>query len=318
MPQDSNFYRVYKLAYQDRSESLKSLILVAIIISGLSLASLLTLGVMKNFNLSLLIGASALWLISFSLLPIFFLVAPKTHFYFFGLLFSMMPFLPIVLDKTWDQNLIFVILAIIISLFLSGWKMKAEANNLIDLNLSRIISKGVMFLSLIFFIILGSLVYFERNNLGLDKYQFNNLIAPANNLVSNINLGGTVDDILSGYLKTQTSQLGSLGISAQQLLLKQTRESLSQMIGLPITGKETITSLIIDYFKTHWSTMSLPLKLVVYFLVLSTVWSVLILFNYIFSFVIIISSWLFLKFLILVKYLQIKRVGIEKEEVALA
>ncbi|MGC8651062.1 MAG: hypothetical protein ACP5RX_00290 [Minisyncoccia bacterium] len=318
MPQDSNFYRVYKLAYRDRSESLKSLILVAIIVSCLSLASLLTLGAIKNFSLTILIGASALWLVSFALLPIFFLVAPKSHFYFFTILFSVVPFLPIILDQTRNQNLIFVILAIIISFFWAGWKMKIEANSLIDLNLSRIISKGVLFLSLVFFIVIGSLVYFEKNNLDLGQYKLDNLISPNGGIIRGINLGGTVDDVLLAYLKTESSQLGILNYSAQQLLLKQTREGLSQMLGLTITGKETITNLLFDYFKLHWSTMSFPLKIIVYFVFLTTAWSILVAFNYLFGSLIIILSWLLFKFLILVKYLQIKKVGIEKDEIALA
>jgi len=313
MPQDSNFYRVYKLAYRDRSEFLKSLILVALIISGLSLASLFSLGVLKNFNPStllrighsaelsrshgeqsrtinpstslrighsaelsrshgeqsrtinfnLLIWAGVLWLISFSLLPIFFLVAPKNQFYFFSLLFCFIPFIPIFLDKAWDTNIFFVIGAILLTNLFAGWRMKAEANILIKLNFPRIISKGIIFLSLALIIILGASIYFERNSLDSARIDINGLInasfsgsfqlggaldAPRPTL----NVGGTIDDILNTYIATQTSELGIIGEPAKKLLLEQTRSSLSQMIGITISGKETIPNLIVNYFKDHW------------------------------------------------------------------
>jgi len=316
MPQDSNFYRVYKLAYRDRSEFLKSLILVALIISGLSLASLFSLGVLKNFNLNLLIWAGVLWLISFSLLPIFFLVAPKMQFYFFSLVFSFIPFIPIFLDKAWKMNIFFAIGAILLTNLFAGWRIKTEANSLIELNFSRIISKGIIFVSLAFFIILGSLIYFERNNLDLSKYNFNGLIGSSFSFLGNINFGGTIDDILNTYIATQTNKLGIIGEPAKKLLLEQTRNSLSQMIGLPISGQETIFNLIVNYFKTHWQTMTLQIKLVFYLLLFSIAWGLLTLFNYVFSFLVIIMSWLLLKLFLAVKYLQIKRVGVEKEEIS--
>jgi len=316
MPQNSNFYRVYKLAYRDRSEFLKSLILVAFIISGLSLASLFSLGVLKNFNLNLLIWAGILWLISFSLLPIFFLAAPKMQFYFFSLIFSFIPFIPIFLDKAWDTNIFFVIGAILLTNLFAGWRIKTEANSLIELNFSRIISKGIIFLSLTLIIILGTLIYFERNSLDLSRININSLISSSFGSFGNFQFGGTIDDILKTYIATQTSKLGIIGEPAKKLLLEQTRNSLSQMIGIPISGKETISNLIVNYFKNHWQGMALPIKLISYLLLLSLAWSLLALFNYVFSVLVIILSWLLLKLFLVVKYLQIKRVGVEKEEIA--
>jgi hypothetical protein len=315
MPQDSNLYRVYKLAYKDRSEFLKLLILVAIIISGLSLASLFSLGALKNFNLNLLIWAGILWLISFSLLPFFFLTAPKNQFYFFSLLFCFIPFIPIFLDKAWDINIFFVIGAILLTNLFAGWRMKAEANSLIKLNFSRVISKGIIFISLAFFIILGSLIYFERNNLDLSKYNLNGLIGSSFGFLGNINFGGTIDDILKTYISTQTSKLGIIGEPAKELLLEQTRSSLSQTIGVTISGEETISNLIVNYFKNHWQGMSFQIKLIIYLLLLSTAWTLLALFNYVFSVMVIILSWSLLKLFLAIKYFQIKKTGVEKEEI---
>ncbi|MFA5392296.1 MAG: hypothetical protein WC306_01180 [Candidatus Paceibacterota bacterium] len=315
MPQSSNFYRVYKLAYKDRSEFFKSLILSVLIISGLSLASLFFLGALKNLNFNLLILAGILWLISFSLLPIFFLVVPKNQFYSFSLLFCFIPFIPIFLDKAWNINILFVIGAMLLATFFAGWRMKAEANSLIELNFSKIISKGIIFISLVFFIILGSLIYFERNNLNLSRINTNSLFSFSSSSLGNINFGGIVDDILKTYISTQTSKLGIIGEPAKKLLLEQTRASLSQMIGIPISGKETIPNLIVDYFKNHWQGMALQIKLFFYLSLLSIAWTLLALFNYVFSFLVIITSWLLLKLFLAVKYLQIKRVGVEKKEI---
>lgn len=317
MSQDSNFYRVYKLAYRDKSEFLKSLILVALIISGLSLASLFFLGMLKNFNLSLLIWTGILWLISFSLLPIFFLVAQKIQFYFFSFIFSFIPFIPIFLDKTWNTNIFLVIGVILLINLFAGWRMKAEMNCLIKLNFPRIISKGIIFLSLVLIIILGTLTYFEKNSLNSTKIDIDGLIsASSSSFGGSFQFGGTIDDILKVYISTQTSKLGIIGEPAKKLLLEQTRNSLSQMIGMQISGKETISNLIVNYFKDHWQGMALQIKLIIYSLLLSIAWSLLVLFNYVFSLLVIIVSWSLFKLFLVLKYLQIKRVGIEKEEIA--
>jgi len=62
--------------------------------------------------------------------------------------------------------------------------------------------------------------------------------------------------------------------------------------------------------------MTLQIKLIIYLLFFSFAWSLLILFNYVFSLLVIIVSWLLLNLFLVVKYLQIKRVGVEKEEIA--
>lgn len=317
MSQDSNFYRVYKLAYRDKSEFLKSLILVALIISGLSLASLFSLGVIKNFNLNLLIWTGILWLISFSLLPIFFLVTQKIQFYLFSFIFSFIPFIPIFLDKAWNINIFLVIGAILLINLLAGWRMKAETNVLIKLSFPRIISKGIIFLSLALIIILGTFVYFERNTLNSAKIDIDGLISnSSSSFGESFQFGGTIDDILKTYISTQTGQLGIIGEPAKKLLLEQTRDKLSQMLGIQISGKETISNLIVKYFKDHWQGMSLQIKLIIYPLLLSIAWSLLVLFNYVFSFLTITMSWLLFKLFLVIKYLQIKKVGVEKEEIA--
>lgn len=311
MTPESNFYRVYKLAYRDRNESLKALILLAIIISFLSLASLMFVGVIRLFSWYYLISAGVLWLLGFALLPIFFLVVPRSQFYLGILLFSIIPFVPIFLERNNNNYLFAVMGCIFVLLILSGWRMKSESNNLIELNLPRIIGKGSLLLSLSILLIIGTLLYFDRSKVDISKFNWNTLN------INGVSVNGKIDDILKSFIEKQTSSLGAVGNTASSLLLKQTKESLSQMTGLEISGQETIFSLIANYLKSRWQSFSLGMKLIIYAIIVSLGFSVVALFNFIFSIILTLMSWLLLKLLILIKYLQIKRIGVEKEEVGL-
>ena len=309
MAQDSNFYRVYKLAYRDRSESLKSLILIAIIVSLLSLASLFFVGIIRIFSWNYLITAIVFLVISFALLPIFFLVAPKSQLYLSIGLFSVVPFIPILLQATANNYLFIVIAGLFVAFLLSSWRMKSEANSLIDLNFPRIISKGIIFLSIATLLIIGTLAYFNKTDIDFSKFNFSTI-----NVVG-ISSATTIDGIIKSYLEKQTRNLGSLSNSASNLLLKQTKDNLSQMFGIPISGNETISALIINYFKTHWLSFSFGVKILMAVLILSLIFSLISLFNTVFSIIINITSWLIFKILILIKYLKIKTIGVEKEEI---
>lgn len=319
MPQESNFYRIYKLAYKDRNDFIKLIILGLLIVSGLSLASLFSLGVLKYFSLNFLIESIVLWLITLSLLSLFFLLSSNKYIYLFSLVFGLAPFLPIFLNRNWDNNILFVSGAIIILSVFASWRIKGEANNLIELNFGRIISKGSIFLSLIVFVTLISLVYFEwssLNNFGDNLLSiWNKIEIPGLSKIS-FNNKNTIDDILNVYLGLQAQKLNLRDESVKRILLEQTKNNLSQIIGIPISGKETVINLVINYFKDNWQKMSLQMKLIFYLLGLSILWSIFSIFNYIFSNLIIVFSWLLLKLLLMIKFLQIKRVGVEKEEIA--
>jgi len=74
--------------------------------------------------------------------------------------------------------------------------------------------------------------------------------------------------------------------------------------------------LIINYFKVHWLSFSLGIKILMAVLILSLIFSLIGLFNTVFSIIINIASWLIFKLLILIKYLKIKKIGVEKDEIA--
>lgn len=320
MPQESNFYRLYKLAYKDRTQALKSLILGSIIVCALSFSSLLTLGAINSLNLKVLLGAAITWLIAFALLPIFFLAATKTHFYLFEILFGAALFIPLFLSQGWNFTFLYLACGAMIGFLMAGWRMKGEAEQLIDLNFSRIISQGIIYLSLIIVFVFGLFIYFERDNLKVAQEQMKNLSPLVAEITTKLNWNISVDELLSRYLQMQleTNQFSSLSAASKQLLLRQTRAMLSQSLGIPLSGKESVITVLIDYVKTYFTKLSPSLKIVFYLVLASTVWSFITFFNYFFFSLIVILSWLLLKFLVLIKFIEIKRIGVEKEEIVLA
>lgn len=296
---------------------MKFLILAVLAGSCLSLASLFFLGLLKNHSLNLLIWSGVLWLSAFALLPILFLVASQKQFYFFNLLLCFIPFLPIFSSGNWEKNLFFASGAILAANLIAGWRMQAEANNSIKLNVLRIIAKGMLFLTLSSVIALGSLAYFGARSLNTPEL---NLMSSAdfaiNSFGKSFQLGGSIDDVLGIYIAGQINKLGFDGDSAKNLLLEQTKTNLAKMLGIEISGQETISALVVAYFQKHWQGMTPPLKLSGLVLLFFVAQGILALFNYIFSFLVIPMSWFFLKVFLLIKYLQIKKTGIEKEEIA--
>jgi len=279
-------------------------------VSLLSLASLFFVGIIRIFSWNYLITAIVFLVISFALLPIFFLVAPKSQLYLSIGLFSIIPFIPILLQAAANNYLFIVIAGLFVAFLLSSWRMKSEANSLIDLNFPRIISKGIIFLSIATLLIIGTLAYFNKTDIDFSKFNFSTIN------VAGISSATTIDGIIKSYLEKQTSNLGSLSKSASNLLLKQTKDNLSQMFGIPISGNETIGTLIINYFKVHWLSFSFGVKILMAALILSLIFSLISLFNTAFSIIINITSWFIFKLLILIKYLKIKKIGVEKEEIA--
>jgi len=132
---------------------------------------------------------------------------------------------------------------------------------------------------------------------------------------SNLQLSGTIDDILGQYIEQQTPDLGAFDSIVKQPLLQQTKLKLSEFLKYPVSGKEKLSSLIIEVLKSRWQTFSPVLKIGVGALVFLFMISFLRFFNIIFSIILIAVSWVFLQILLSLKYLKIKRVGVEKQEI---
>lgn len=321
MVQDSNFYRIYQLAYSDRTHSLKALILFAIIFSLFSISSLLFLGGINTSNLKLVFVSFILWLLTFSVFNLFILVAPKVQLFFGSLVFSISLFTPLLLLGIFDFYLLYIYLAIVFLLMISILRFKGEADSLINLNLPRLISKVSFIFTLILFIIIGTLIYYNHRDINfLVNGFFSNIIDKYfNALGGTFNFNDTIDGIVTKYLNQQINIFGSNtnNKTLNQLLLSQTRETLSNMFNIPLTGKETIVEAIKKYFILHWANFTWNIKIIFIIILLSIIFSVLALVNYVINIIFVILTWLLLKLLVTIKYINIKMVGVEKEELSL-
>jgi len=93
------------------------------------------------------------------------------------------------------------------------------------------------------------------------------------------------------------------------------KSKLSEFLKYPVTGKEKLSTLIIESVKSYWQTLASYFKIGLGILVSLSVLSLLKFFNMIFSIVLSAISWIFLQILLSLKYLKIKRVGIEKQKI---
>ena len=322
MNQESNFYRVYQLAYSDRTQSLKSLILVAILLSLFSIASLLFLGGLNTANYQLLIVSGILWFLGFSLLPLFYLVAPKSQIFLSPFIFGAAFFAPLLALQNYNLILLYIYLSVLVLLFISVFRLKGEADTLINLNLARLISKVSFLFTLIIFIIIGTLIYYDYTNISFINSS-THIETIANNYLSkfspdnNIKLDDSIDNLLARYINQQIPTSSLANKSMNQLLLIQTRTTLSQMLNVPLTGKETLWEVIKKYFTSHWENFSLLVKIGVGFLIVSSIFSLISLCSSVFNFIFTILSYTLLKILVAIKYIKIKMVGVEKEELSL-
>jgi len=335
----SNFYKAYQLAHQGRTLFLKKSILAIIIIVSFVLGSVFFTGFLNDFsNVNLLVLTIVFWTIGFSLLPIFFLVIPIYHFLLWNLVISLAPFLPFILKAQWDIYL-FIVSGLIFLLFLlSRANIKGESNNLLGIKWRRIVSQGSLQILLSLVIILLSLFYFQGKFQGepeLIKQSAEEAVAEAtiNSTISTneetqsifgIQLNQTVDEILKSYIEKQmfglTSGMEEAAVVDDALMkevLTETKSKISQLLGLSLTGEEKISSLITDWIKTRWQTISLPLKAGLVFIIFLLLLSILRFINIFFSIALVFLSWILLQILLSVNYLTIKRTGVEKQEIAI-
>jgi len=320
MAKNPNFLNSYKLAYKDRTIFLKNSIIGILIVACFALGSLFFIGLLQDFTNVNLIGFCVFWIIGLCLLPIFFLVLPIKDFVFWNLAISLSAFIPLVLSHQWDK-IIWLIWVVIFALFLlSRIRIKIEYNSLINLQWMRIVAKGSFFILLSLVISLSTLAYFHLSKASIEQggtkaldsiFSQTGAIQP----YSNLQLSGTVDDILGKYIQQQTPDLGDFSSIVNQPILEQTKSSLSKFLKYPVTGKEKLSSLIVETLKSRWQTFSSVLKLGFGVLIFLMALSLLKFFNIIFSIILIAISWIFLQILLSLKYLKIKRVGVEKQEI---
>jgi len=323
MAKNPNFLDSYKLAYQDRTIFFKNSIIGILIVACFALGSLFFIGLLQGFTNANLIGFCVFWIIGLGILPIFFLVLPIKDFLFWDLIISASAFIPLFLSHQLGKIIWLIWGGIFILFLLSRIRIKTEYNSLINLQWMRIVGKSSFYILLVLVISLSTLAYFQKNTALIEQEgtkALDSMFSQAGAIqpFSNLQLSGTIDDILGKYIEQQTPDLGVFNSIVNQPLLQQTKLKLSEFLKYPVSGKEKLSSLIIEVLKSRWQTFSPLLKIGVGALVFLFLISFLRFFNIIFSIILIAVSWIFLQILLSLKYLKIKRVGVEKQEIIIA
>jgi len=323
MTKNPNFLNSYKLAHQDRTIFLKNSIFGVLIVACFALGSLFSIGLLQNFTNANLIGACIFWIIGLCLLPIFFLLLPLKDFLFWNIAISFSAFIPLFLNHQWNKD-IWLIWGIVFVLFLlSRTRIKMEHNALIDLRWIRIIGKSSFYILLALVISLSTLAYFQKNTASIEQegtkildsiFSYKGIMQP----FSSLQLSGTIDDILGKYIQQQTPDLGGFNSIISQPILQQTKTKLSEFLKYPVAGNEKLSTLIIGSLESRWQTLSSYFKMIFGIIIFLSTLSFLKFFNIIFSAILIAISWVFLQILLSFKYLKIKRVGIEKQEIIIS
>jgi hypothetical protein len=322
MTKNPNFLNSYKLSYQDRTIFLKNSIIGVLIVACFALGSLFFIGLLQDFTNANLIGFCIFWIIGLGVLPIFFLILPIKDFLFWNLIISASAFIPLFLSHL-DKIIWLIWGGIFILFLLSRIRIKAEYNSLINLQWMRIVGKSSFYILLVLVISLSTLSYFRGNTTSIEQEgvkALDSMFSQAGVIqpFSNFQLSGTIDDILGKYIEQQAPDLGILNSIVNQPLLQQTKSKLSEFLKYPVVGTEKLSTLIIEVLKFHWQTFSPLLKILVSALIFLFMISFLRFFNMIFSIILIAVSWIFLQILLSLKYLKIKRVGVEKQEIIIA
>lgn len=324
MPNDTNLLKSYKLAYQDRTIFLKNSLLCILIVACFSLGSLFFFALLQDFTSGNLIGTCIFWIIGLCLLPIIFLVLSIKDFLFWNLVISFSAFIPLFLNHQWNKTLWLILGIIFALLLLSRIRIKMEYNDLINLQWIRIVGKGSFYILLALLMFFSALIYLQQEDLSFIEQEgtkFLDIVLSQTETIQlpfNLGFSGTIDEILGKYISQQTPDLGEIGSILNKGLIQQTKSNLSQFLDYPITGKERVSSFIIGWLKSRWQTLSSSLKIGLGILVFLTVLSVLKFLNIVFSIILAGVSWIFLQILLSIKYIRVKRVGVEKQEIIIA
>jgi|GEM_PF-1071746 len=333
MVQESNFYRLYKLANKDRIQSFRASLLSVIIIGCFALGSLFTVGLVKSFSFGTLNASAICWVLGFSFLIIFALTSSGKDFFLWTIAFSISSFLPLLLNHQLFatpqiSKIALIEITILFVLFsFARLRIRGEYNALVNLHWWRIVYRGTFFLTLALVLIVGSLAFFQlrgadfwkvsaRASTKLWDYLASSTTKSLPQGIIPPSFSGTVDDILKAYLKKQSSSLGiegEISSEATKPLLQAMKDNLSRMLSYPVKGNETIPHLLTNWFQSRWSTFPLTFKISIGFLIFLLALTLLNLVNFIFSFLLIIVSGLLLQLLTALKYVKISHKGVEKE-----
>lgn len=326
MEQESNLYKAYKLAHRDRTVFIKNSILAIAIIICFGLGSIFFLNFLNNFTNSNLVMAILFWLIGLSLLPIFFLIIKLKSFLLWNLAFSAVSFLPFLFKAQWNYYFFVISGFIFLFLFLSRAIIQGESNVLLDLKWMRVVSKGSLVLLLAIVIIMASLAYFQGKPGQIEQGSeqvLDSLLAQSEGVQAafGLQLTGTIDEILESYLQKQIPELDNpaqMSLVDKEEFLVQLKSDLSEFFGTSLTGEEKLSSLLVEWIKVRWQTVSPALKFALALFIVLIIFSILKFVNIVFSIILAGVCWVLVQILISLKYLKINRIGVEKQKITIA
>jgi hypothetical protein len=326
MEQESNLYKAYKLAHRDRTVFIKNSILAIAIIICFGLGSIFFLNFLNNLVSSNLVMAILFWLIGLSLLPIVFLIIDLKSFLIWNVAFSFVSFLPFLFKAQWNYYFFVISGFLFLFLFVSRSIIQGESNVLLDLKWIRVVSKGSLVLLLAFVVIVASLAYFQGKPGQIEQSSeqvLDSLLVRSEGVQAafGLQLTGTIDEILEDYIEKQISELDDpvqRSLVDKESFLIQSRSDFSEFFGVSLTGEEKLSSLLIEWIKVRWQVISPALKVALAFFIIFAILSLLKIVNIVFSIALAGLSWILVQILISLKYLKIKRIGIEKQEITIA
>ncbi len=323
MAQESNFYRLYRLANQDRIQSFKTSFLAITIFACFALGSLLTMGLSKNFSWKFLGGGVASWSIGFALLLVLTLVSSTRDFTLWAIPLSFVVFLPLYLQHQISRPVLLSVAAIFVLLLLNRWKIRREYNALINLNWGRIVRRGSFLFTVILIIIGFVLLFFSSSSLSWQKIgtkASDALISSTQTsffaMLPHFSLTETIDEILNKYAKQQLIQSGleeGMDSMVSEPLLQSMKSNLSGTINYPIKGNETIPELVVNWFKAKWPTFPLPIKVGIGILVFFLFWSLINFLDSLLFLILLLEVSLIIQLLTALKFIKVSHSNVEKE-----
>ncbi|MGC8880887.1 MAG: hypothetical protein ACP5OX_01270 [Minisyncoccia bacterium] len=322
---ENNLLRVYQLAQKDIKGFWKAIIFILVLAVLFAFSSLFLINNFKNFSLGALILSIVFLVLSFSLLTVF-VLSTRLNYLFFGLvIFSFAIFTPVFLAKIFFGWLWYLILLSFVLLVLYCLNIRGEAGMLIRLNWGRIIKKGSIFISWLVIILLIFFFYFTfigekeamKNSLGggLD-FLFRKTTKVSG--LEGFSFEGTIDELIKSFIQKQTPLgAGKENKALEESLVKEMRGNISKFLGIELKGDEKISQVIINFIFNKWQTLSSSLKWVFYTLIFLVLFSLASLFNFVFSYLLTIFSWILKEVLVSLKVINIENKGIEKEFLSL-
>lgn len=356
--QQNDFYKVYRMAYSDKrlfyrqSLAVVTIILLTILL-GISAYSALAGKEILGLQFGFWIAPLCLFFI-LALIPIFFFILKPGYIVAIvcaSILFSLLPLIKLALNGNNYWQLLILPFAFLGLCLIGIGRMKMTAENAMDFSWWQIGGSGLKYFIYAYLCLISIFGFWMvktgaiKQSVNLEKSLTQSVSSQFKHILPQINLEGSVDDLLSGIINSQldsssnipgnTTTKPSAGTKTKttlplnqdfiaqeiarqkNILLVSTREKLAQMLGIPITGKETLFGLIKTYVTTKFSSWGPVLTSILVAVFILTLWQLLNLFVSILYFFVNIASYLLLKILVGIKFLQFKTVNIPHKTLAL-